>query len=440
MKKRYCANEFRFGVFLMLFFCIQIPNAFSQAPMNDQWIDLDENEDYVARHECSFVQCGNAFIMFGGRESAQRLDTYQFTTDTWSQGSAAPKQFNHFQATAYQGFVWVIGAFKTNNFPKEVPEENIWLYYPPGDVWIMGPEIPEARRRGGAGLVVHKDKFYLLGGNTIGHDGGFVDWFDEYDPQTGQWTQLENASTPRDHFYAAVIGTTLYAAGGRKSGGVGGVFAPVISVVDAYDFEAKSWKQIAEIPTPRAAPAVAVLDNRMFVMGGEGELQGSAFKITETYDPETGLWSRGADMNYPRHGTQAIQSGEGIFVAGGSPKRGGGNQHNMEVYNLNQPAGEALVASSLTAPEKVAVAKGKRASIPLKVSGGNTGVFISSFAITGLNADSFQLMAGSKRVLVKQDSAISIEVKHLGRRSKEDALLEIVYNGNVKLQVLLTSK
>ena len=35
------------------------------------WLDLGEDQDYVARHECSFVQAGDRFFMFGGREQAQ---------------------------------------------------------------------------------------------------------------------------------------------------------------------------------------------------------------------------------------------------------------------------------------------------------------------------------------------------------------------------------
>ena len=148
------------------------------------WLDMNEDENYTARHECSFVQAGDKFIMFGGRESAQKLDLYDFKSNSWNTAkSRAPKEFNHFQATFHKGFVWVIGSFKTNKFPREIPEDNIWLYHPPTDTWIQGPEIPEDRRRGGAGLVVYNNKFYLIGGNTIGHDGGFVNWFDEYDPK-----------------------------------------------------------------------------------------------------------------------------------------------------------------------------------------------------------------------------------------------------------------
>ena len=195
----------------------------------DQWTDRNENENYTGRHECSFVQAGDRFIMFGGREQAQKLDQYNFKNNAWDTGGVAPKEFNHFQATAYKGFVWVIAAYKTNTFPHEIPADFIWLYHPPTRKWIQGPGIPTERKRGGAGLVVYRDKFYVVAGNTNGHDGGFVDWFDVYDPWNNTWEILENAPRPRDHFHAAIIQDKLYAAGGRWSGGTGGVFAPVIT-------------------------------------------------------------------------------------------------------------------------------------------------------------------------------------------------------------------
>src|SRR5690606_5685354 len=135
------------------------------------------------------------------------------------------------------------------------PAEHIWAFDPAKQEWIQGPEIPEARRRGSAGLVVHDDKFYIIGGNTIGHSGGYVNWFDEYDPAKGTWTVLENAPHARDHFFATVIGNRLYAASGRLSGGVGGTFAPVIPEVDVYSFNSQTWSTLPadqNLPTPRA--------------------------------------------------------------------------------------------------------------------------------------------------------------------------------------------
>jgi len=48
-------------------------NLFSQ-----NWIEKNEEQSYTARHECSFVQAGDKFILFGGRESAQTLDVYDY--------------------------------------------------------------------------------------------------------------------------------------------------------------------------------------------------------------------------------------------------------------------------------------------------------------------------------------------------------------------------
>lgn len=411
----------------------------SQYASGDSWIDKNENENYTARHECSFVQAGDKFIMFGGRESAQRLDIYDYKTDTWSTGSMAPKEFNHFQATTHQGFVWVIGAFKTNNFPREIPEENIWLYHPPSDKWIKGPEIPEDRRRGGAGLVVYEDKFYVVGGNTIGHDGGYVDWFDEYDPQKNTWKRLESASQQRDHFYAAIMDNKLFAAGGRKSGGEGGVFSPLPAIVDVFDYKTNSWSTLdTNLPTPRAAPGIAVFNNELLVMGGEGEEKGPAYKIVEAYNPKTKAWTQKPDMHYTRHGTQAILSGKGVYIAGGSPNRGGGRQLNMEVYGEDAPDGITLVASKLEAPKEVLMKAGSTKNFKIKNAGGNTGSFISEISISDPGSAQFKLTTNYNLRLVNANESIALQVEHSGQ-SQSAAQMKIIYNGDSELVINLRS-
>lgn len=415
---------------------------FSQTKDQDvKWVDKNESENYVARHECSFVQIGEKFIMFGGRESAQRVDIYDYKTNTWSTGKNAPKEFNHFQATAYEGFIWIIGSFKTNSFPKEIPEENIWLYHPPTDNWIKGPEIPEKRRRGGAGLTVYQDKFYVVGGNYIGHDGGYVNWFDEYDPKTNSWTILENASQQRDHFHAAVIGNTLYAAAGRKSGGEGGAFSPLLEVVDIYNFDTKTWSILDQnLPTPRAAPAILVYNGELFVMGGEGEKPGPAYKLVEAYNPSTGEWVRKADMNYARHGTQAILSGNSIYIAAGSPTRGGGNQLNMEVYGEDDPKGTALVGSKLTSLTDVKIPVGSTQEINLKNSKGNTGIFISQVQFLGSDRDQFKMDSKIENTLIMSGGETPITISHIGELPMGEATLKIIYNGDQEMKISLKSK
>lgn len=408
---------------------------------NDIWIDKKENENYTARHECSFVQAGDTFIMFGGRENAQQLDIYNFKTDTWRIGTNAPKEFNHFQALFFKGFVWVIGSFKTNTFPKEIPADHIWLYNPVTQTWIKGPEIPKNRKRGGAGLVVYNNKFYLIGGNTIGHDGGYVNWFDSYDPYTNTWTPLKDAPQARDHFSAAVIHDVLYAVGGRHSGGAGGVFAPLVDIVDTYNFKTQTWKSLNKpLPTKRAAPAVAVFNDKLFVMGGEGEKKGPAYKTLEVYNPKTKIWETKKDMNYARHGTQAIVSGKGIYVAGGSPKRGGGRQHNMEVYNKDNPKGKPLIASQLQVPKNVFIKKGASKKIQIKNKGGNMGRFITSVSIIGKDKNQFQLYSNLDYTLINPDQKAVVVVQHTGINRDKKATVIIKYNGNLTQQIHLITK
>lgn len=435
MKQRYSVGRLKIVLTLCALFLVR---SFTQA-QTDAWIDKNESQNYQARHECSFVQAGDKFIMFGGREKAQRLDVYNYNTDTWSLGGKAPKEFNHFQATFYKGFVWVIGSFKTNKFPKEVPADNIWLYYPPTKKWIQGPEIPKERRRGGAGLVVYNNKFYVIGGNTIGHNGGFVNWFDEYDPENNTWTVLENASQARDHFSAAVIDNRLYAVGGRHSGGKGGVFAPLIAVVDTYNFETKKWAILKNpLPTPRAAPGVAVFNKALYVIGGEGEEKGPAFKTLEVYNPKTKTWTTKKDMHYARHGTQAIVSGKGIYIAGGSPNQGGGRQHNMEVYNEDKPKGKALIASEIYVADEVFVKANSKKTIVLKNKVGNTASFITSIKISGLNKEQFHINTDLNFTLI--DANRKLEIEHVGSNKKDTAKLTITYNGGLQNVVQLTSK
>lgn len=403
------------------------------------WVDKDENENYTARHECSFVQAGNKFYLMGGRENAQGVDVYDYENDTWvNLANSAPQEFNHFQATEYQGLIWIIGAFKDNNFPIEEPTDFIWIFDPATNDWIQGPPIPNGRKRGSTGLVVYNDKFYIVGGNTIGHDGGYVPWFDEYDPATGIWTPLIDAPRARDHFSAVVIDDKLYLAGGRLSGGPGGTFAPTIAEVDVYDFTVGTWNSLPStqnIPTPRGGAAAVNFNDKLVVIGGEvenevvyGVNRNDALEITEEYDPVAQAWSRIEDLNHKRHGTQAITSGGGIFILGGSPVKSGGNQKNMEFFGFDTPVGTPSLSSSLAAATNVIIADGTTEDILLNVTNGNEGIFIKSMQLSGPNAADFSIDSGElTNQLLKANSSHTLQISLSGTGPNRSAVLTITY-------------
>lgn len=434
-------DEYRHGLFKLVFYAflglLLTPTVASG--LVDSWIDLDEDTNYTARHECSFVQAGDRFYLFGGREQPERIDTYDYAADVWTQSAQAPIPFNHFQATTYEGLVWVIGAFQTNSFPNETPAESVYVYDPAYDVWMRGPDVPADRRRGSSGLVVWNERLYVLGGNTAGHNGGYVEWLDAFDPRTGQWTALADAPQARDHFHAAVIGDRLYAIGGRRSGGPGGTFAPLIPEIDVYDFLTEAWQTLpsqSDLPTPRAAASTAVFQDRILVIGGEGN--GQAYETVEAFDPTTELWASLASLNHARHGTQAIASGEGVYVIAGSPEQGGGRQRNLEVYNLDQPSGVASIAGELVGPQSVRLASGLTGLVRLDHVAGNVGIYITKVELSGPNVDEFELIqTTAEPFLVGVEEQLSLLIRYSGFVDGHVASVDVTMSGGQFLSIPL---
>ncbi|MBC2840231.1 malectin domain-containing carbohydrate-binding protein [Robiginitalea sp. SC105] len=422
----------------------------SGPPAELQWTDQTDDENYTARHEASFVQAGDKFYLFGGRENSSSLDVYDYQSKTWSTiSNSAPSEFNHFQALEYNGLIWVIGAFKNNAFPNELPADYVWAYNPAQDTWIQGPEIPPARKRGSAGLVVYNDKFYVIAGNTIGHNGGYQAWFDEFDPATGVWTTLTDAPRARDHFHAEVIGDKLYVAGGRLSGGTGGTFAPLIAEVDVYDFTSGTWSTLPSgqnLPTPRGAASVAVFQNELYVIGGEigVDLQGNtindAQKTTESYNPVTGTWTTRADLITERHGTQAIVSGDGIHItAGSNTQGGGGTMKNMEFYGTDNPSGTPLTAGQLSVASSLTVTTGGASVITLNNAAGNTGIIVTGAQLGGGDAGNFQIVSDLEFRFIPPGGSLDVFIGHTGATDGDVALLTFQYDGTNSSPVALTS-
>ncbi|MBX2871800.1 MAG: hypothetical protein KTR30_06870 [Saprospiraceae bacterium] len=312
---------------------------FEQKAKKGPWQRLLTNNRSNRRHESAFVELDGKFYALGGRNT-NKVDIFDPTTNTWSSGAESPIEMHHFQAIAFQGEIWVIGAF-TGPYPKEEPIEFIHVYNPTADRWRIGGKLPEGRERGAAGVAVYKDKIYLLCGNTEGHFTGHNTWFDEFDPKTRTWKPLTDAPNTRDHFQSAIIDGKLYAAGGRNtSAKTKQVMNQTISAVDVYDFSTGQWSSLpgsSKFPTLRAGTTSIVHGDRLIVMGGESDTQVPAHSEVEAYDVSEGKWHTLAPMLTGRHGTQAILYKGKVYIAGGSADRGGGPElKSIDVWEMER--------------------------------------------------------------------------------------------------------
>jgi hypothetical protein len=309
-------------------------NLFGQTP-KDSWRTVEVPTKGTNRHESAFVNCDGVFYALGGR-GKRPVESYHPKQNRWDFVADAPFEFHHFQAIAFRHEIYIIGAM-TGNYPHEKPLANMWIFNPKTKLWREGALMPTNRLRGSAGVVVYKNKIYLVSGILDGHWDGHVKWFDVFDPKTNQWESLPDAPRARDHFQATLVGDKLYVAGGRTShASIKKVLDETIGEVDVYDFKSGQWATLANgLPTQRAGTASVGHYPYLIVMLGESNAQTSAHAEVEALDVRTGNWVKFPSLNQGRHGTGVVFHHGKLFVANGSANRGGGPELNsIETLNL----------------------------------------------------------------------------------------------------------
>jgi hypothetical protein len=183
-------------------------------------------------------------------------------------------------------------------------------------------ELPMETPLQGLALVAHRGKIYRIGGmnarnRTIDDEEDLhsTSEFSEFDPQTGQWTELAPLPAPRSSHNAVVIGDRLYVVGGWDlSGASPGEWQDSALVFDfgdpplgrVFDPEAQTrrelgaerqagWQALPKPPFNRRAIAVGHWRDRVVVIGGIDE-EGKVSQRVDLFDPDTGEWSEGPEL------------------------------------------------------------------------------------------------------------------------------------------------
>ncbi len=295
--------------------------------MMSHWKTVTCDGQPHCRHENGFAEFDGKFYLFGGRR-IQPVDIFDPKTSAWTHASPPPMEIHHFQPVRVKDQLWMLGTM-TGLFPRETPLDTVYIYTPATDTWSEGPTIPEARRRGAAGCVMHSDGWiYVVGGIVDGHHADTQCWFDRLNPETGEWQILPDAPNKRDHAPAAILDDRLYFFGGRETGRHAGtdynqLFFDTIGDVDVYDFATGTWSVHPEpLPIQTAAGGTGVLKGKIHYVGGEaGRME--AFTEMQVFDPATQTWSVQPGLNRARHGTNCCVYDGKLWIAAGSGARGG---------------------------------------------------------------------------------------------------------------------
>jgi N-acetylneuraminic acid mutarotase len=153
---------------------------------------------------------------------------------------------------------------------------------------------------------------YISGGYDGGNYRADVAALWVYDPETAEWSELAPMPAPRAAHAMAALDGRLYVMGGFVEPEER---APELWI---YDIETDRWVAgFAPLPTLREHLAAVALDGLIYVIGGRWGIDNLA--DLEAYDPETDTWTALAPMPSPRGGLAAAVVDGRIHTFGGEP-------------------------------------------------------------------------------------------------------------------------
>jgi N-acetylneuraminic acid mutarotase len=163
-------------------------------------------------------------------------------------------------------------------------------------------------------------KLYTFGGGTPQASPAWIDEVTEYDPARDSWVTKAPMPLSRIDMGFAVLDDKIYIIGGRTPEGHNGV-----DTVDVYDPSTDTWSEKDPMPTARWGLSCVVLDGRIYAIGGT-QARGTTNDMTvigavEVYNLESDTWTEMKPMPDPRFGITCAPMGNRILIFGGAYNR-----------------------------------------------------------------------------------------------------------------------
>ena len=154
-------------------------------------------------------------------------------------------------------------------------------------------------------------RIYAVGGR--GDKEGFNRYLYQYDLGRDTWSVKQDLIHARSNHAVAVLDDRIYVFGGNENP----------NRTEVYDPRADSWKELAEMPIPRQhINYSAVTSNgKVYVMGGIEKRAAKEFVITDMnqeYDPATDTWTDRIPLPSPRQNAAIVSIDDTIYVISGT--------------------------------------------------------------------------------------------------------------------------
>jgi len=279
------------------------------------------------------VIAGKLYVATGSNTTA--LEVYDPASNSWTTRAPIPTNRALASADVIDGKLYVVGGC-INSDCNSSPTNRLEMYDPATNSWTTKTSMPTARAAMTAGVIA--GKLYVVGGfRFCSGSCPIINTLEVYDPVTNSWTTKAPMPTARAQMGGAVIDGKLYVIGGTTNGTAPGRLA----TLEVYDPSTNAWTTKASMPTSRLGLGAAEVNSVLYAVGG---YNGAVLDIAEAYNAATDSWTTVAPSPTARSDAKPQGINGVLYVTGGSTSNA-----TLEAFTPDAPVLPPLVIPSTTA-------------------------------------------------------------------------------------------
>ena len=190
----------------------------------------------------------------------------------------------HFSLNTFNGLLFAIGGRNSDGV-----QASVECYVPSSNQWQTKAPMEVPRCCHASSII---DGKILVSGGYI--NNAYTRAVCSYDPSTDTWQDKSSMSSPRGWHCAATVGDRAYVLGGSQLGGRGervDVFA-----VECYSPQNGQWSYCAPLRTGVSTAGVALLNEKVYLLGGWNEVEKKYKKCIQVYSPDINEWTEDDEL------------------------------------------------------------------------------------------------------------------------------------------------
>lgn len=258
----------------------------------NQWLHLGEME---LPAYCHCVAVLNDFLyvvggqeMFDNNGSTAMANVFRYDPrfNQWMKMSSMNETRTDFHVSAIDGFLYAI-AGRNHSGPLSSAER----FRVDRNRWEPIADLPHA-------VCAHsgapcQGRMYIAGGFA---SDGFQREVHCYYPAENRWEPKPKLKTERGLHCMVDYGDRLYCIGGNNK--TNGARRDVLTT-EMFDVNTEQWTEVAPLFAGQSEAGAAVVDGKIYIVGGHTWRERKDVRTVACYDPELNVWEKATDFSEP---------------------------------------------------------------------------------------------------------------------------------------------